>query len=245
MTIAGSLSAIFVNRMLVGYGGDLAVSAYGVINRLMMFALMPGMVIGQGLQPILGFNYGAKRYGRGLKAIKIAIAVATACNLVAFMFLYFTPETFIGIFTTDSELITVAAYAAKRIWLVLYLVGSMMVGSIVFQAMGKAVQSFITAISRPALFLLPLIFILPHFLQIEGVWLAFPVTDILTFLLTLILLIPQILELKRAERRAGSEPAPAISGQVGTIKRRNISTMRNSGNSLISTDNQTPRIFHS
>jgi len=212
MTIAGSLSAIFVNRMLVGYGGDLAVSAFGVINRIMMFALMPGMVFGQGLQPILGFNYGAKRYGRALRAIKIAITVSTAFSIIAFLFLYFSPEIFIRIFTTDNELIALGSYAAKRIWLALYLIGFMMIGSIVFQSIGKAVQSFVTAIARPALFLLPAIFILPHFWQLDGVWLAFPITDGLTFILTLALFIPQIREFKRAERQAGSEQPPPVTG---------------------------------
>jgi len=195
-TLAGSLSVIFVNRMLGAYGGDYAVSAFGIVNRIMMFALMPGIVIGQGLQPILGFNYGAKRYDRALKAIKIAIAAATACCVIVFMVLYFAPEPFISIFTTDSELIALGSYAAKRIFLVLYLIGFMMVGSLVFQSIGKAVQSFITSISRAALFLIPLVFILPHFLQLDGVWLAFPIADALTFLLTLILLIPQIRKFK-------------------------------------------------
>ena len=195
-TLAGSLSVVFVNRMLVVFGGDLAVSAFGIINRIMMFAIMPGIVIGQGLQPILGFNYGAKRYDRVLKAIKIAIAVATACCVIVFIALYFVPELFICIFTTNSALIALSAYAAKRIFLVLYLIGFVMVGSLVFQSIGKAIQSFVTAISRPFLFLIPLIFILPQFLQLDGVWLAFPIADGLTFVLMLALLIPQIREFR-------------------------------------------------
>jgi len=195
-TVSGSISAILVNRTLVAYGGDFAVSAFGIINRIMMFAIMPGIVVGQGLQPILGFNYGAKHYDRALRVIKIAIAASTAWCIIAFMFLYFTPEPLIRIFSTDNELISLSVYAAKRVFLALYLIGSIMVGSLVFQSIGKAVQSFITSISRAALFLIPLVLVLPHFLQLEGVWLAFPITDALTFLLTLALLIPQIRELK-------------------------------------------------
>ena len=196
-TLAGSLSAIFVNRVLVAYGGDFAVSAFGIINRIVMFALMPGMVIGQGLQPVLGFNYGAKRYDRALKAIKIAIVAATVCCVAAFMVLYFAPEPFIRIFTTDNELVALGSYAAKRVFLALYLIGFMMVGSLVFQSIGKAKQSFITAISRAALFLIPLVLTLPHFLQLDGVWLSFPIADALSFLLTLALFIPQVREFKR------------------------------------------------
>jgi putative MATE family efflux protein len=203
--VAASLSAIFVNRMLVAYGGDYAVSAFGIIHRIMMFAIMPGIVIGGGLQPILGFNYGAKHYDRALKVIKLAIAAATACCFVVFMVLYFVPEPFIHIFTTDTELIALGSYAAKRIFLALYLIGFIMVGSLVFQSIGKATQSFVTAISRPLLFLIPLIFILPRFLQLDGVWLAFPIADALTFILTLILLIPQIKELKSAGMSAKTQ----------------------------------------
>ncbi|MFC1933283.1 MATE family efflux transporter [Chloroflexota bacterium] len=207
-TIAGSLSAIFVNRMLVTYGGDLAVSAFGIVHRIMMFSLMPGMVAGQGLQPILGFNYGAKRYDRALKVVKIALAAATAFGVMAFMVLYFAPGPLIGIFTTDNELIALGSYAAKRIFLVMYLLGFMMVGSLIFQSIGKATQSFVTAISRPALFLIPLIFILPHFWQLDGIWLAFPISDALTFLLTLALLIPMLREFKRAASLAEREQLP-------------------------------------
>jgi putative MATE family efflux protein len=204
-TVAGSLSAILVNRTLVTFGGDLAVSAFGILFRIMMFAIMPGIVIGQGLQPILGFNYGARRFDRALKTIKIAVAAATACCAFVFMFLYFIPEPFIRIFTADIELITLGSYAAKRLFLFLYLVGFIMVGSLVFQSIGKATQSFITSIARPLLFLIPLIFILPQFLQLDGVLLAFPIAEALTFLLTLALFIPQIRELRSMELSAKSE----------------------------------------
>ncbi len=205
MTSATSLSIVFVNRMLVTYGGDLAVSAFGIIHRIMMFALMPGVVIGQGLQPVLGFNYGAKRYERAVRALKLAIAVATTCCVIVFVVLHFAPEPVIGIFTADNELITLGAYAARRIFMVIYLIGFIMVGSITFQSIGKAAQSFVMAISRPFLFLIPLILILPRFLQLDGVWLAFPIADALTFILALILLIPQIREFRRKDIFTGGE----------------------------------------
>ena len=195
--LTSSLSAVLVNRTLAAYGGDYAVSAFGIVNRIMMFAIMPAMVFAQGMQPILGFNYGAKRYDRALKVIKLAIIAATSISTLAFLVLYFAPESIIGVFTTDSELIALGSYAAKRVFLALYLIGFMMVGSLVFQSIGKAVQSFITSISRAVLFLIPLVLVLPHFLQLDGVWLAYPITDGLTFLLTLALLIPQIRELRR------------------------------------------------
>ena len=178
----------------------MAVSAYGVINRIMMFAIMPGMVIGQGLQPILGFNYGAKRYDRALRVIKIALVSSTALCTIVFLVLYFSPELFIRIFTSEGSLITMASVAAKRIFLAIFMIGFMMVGSLVFQSIGKATQSFVTAISRSIVFLLPLIFILPNYWQLDGVWYAFPIADGLSVILTMILFIPQVKELRKLDK---------------------------------------------
>jgi putative MATE family efflux protein len=200
-TAAQSLSVVFVNRTLVIFGGDLAISSYGLIQRIMMFALMPGIVIGQGMQPILGFNYGAKRYARALRVIKIAVLAATIYSIIAFFALYFAPELFIRAFTTDSELIVLAVHAARHIFFAAYLIGFIVVGSTVFQAIGKAGQAFVTAIARPALFLLPLVFILPNYWQLNGVWLAFPITDALTSILVLALLIPEIKMFRRSEMK--------------------------------------------
>ncbi len=191
-TAAQSLAVIFVNRTLLTFGGDLAISSYGLIQRIMIFALMPSIVIGQGMQPILGFNYGAKRYGRALRVIKLAIVSATIYSIIAFCALYFAPELFIRVFTADSELIVLTADAARQIFLAVYLIGFIIIGSIVFQAIGKAPQAFVTAVARPALFLLPLVFILPIYWQLDGAWLAFPITDALTTILVLALLIPEI-----------------------------------------------------
>lgn len=198
-TGAQSLSVVFVNRTLVTFGGDLAISSYGLIQRIMMFALMPGIVIGQGMQPILGFNYGARRYDRALKVIKIAVIAATSYSIIAFFALYFAPGLFIRVFTTNSELIALAVHATRRVFFAEYLVGFLIVGSIIFQAIGKAPQAFVAAIARPALFLLPLVFILPNYWQLDGVWLAFPITDALTSILVLFLLIPQIKMFRRME----------------------------------------------
>jgi putative MATE family efflux protein len=197
---ASSLTIVFINRALATFGGDVAISAYGLVNRLMMFAFMPAMVIGMGLQPILGFNYGAKRYDRALKAIRLAIISATAISVAVFLAVYFVPEVFIRVFTTDDAVVDMGGYAARHIFFVKYLIGFIMVGSVVFQAMGKAPQAFVTAIARPVLFLLPLVFILPRYWQLEGIWLAFPITDVLAFILVLVLLIPQIRVFRRQDR---------------------------------------------
>ncbi len=206
MVVAGSIASVFVNRLLVSYGGDIHIAAFGILHRIMMFALMPGMVIGQGLQPILGFNYGARRFDRALKVIRIGVTYASAMSIIAFVALYFFPEPFLRIFTTDTELVDISVYAAKRVFLVMPLIGLMMVGQLIFQAIGKVVRAIVTSLSRSALFLLPTVLIFPRFWGIDGVWLAFPVTDVLTLLLTVGLLIPVLLDFRRKSMSPVPEP---------------------------------------
>jgi len=210
-TAGTSLVTIITNRILISYGGDLAVASFGMAMRIMMFIFMPIISIGQGLQPIIGFAYGAKQFDRLLQAIKLAIVVATMLSIISFLIIYFLPTPIFYIFTNDVSLVSISSHAAKIIFLVAYLIGFQIVVSVVFQALGKAVPTFLTATSRQILFLLPLIFILPHFWQIEGIWLSFPIADGLSFILTLVLLIPQIRILKKAESSGRSEPLKARS----------------------------------
>jgi putative MATE family efflux protein len=197
-TVAGSLSAMVLLKMVVSYGGDYALSAFGIIQRLLMFAIMPGMVIGQGAQPILGFNYGAKRYHLALKAITLAAVASTSMSIVAFLVLYFMPEPLMKIFSNDPELVAIGSYAAKLMFLALPFVGIVMLTTQIFQALGKAVQAFITAIARPIAFLIPLVLLLSHFWQLDGVWLSFPGSDLLTFFLVVALITPIIREFRKA-----------------------------------------------
>jgi len=226
-TLATSLTAVFVNRLLVSYGGDIAISAYGVLNRMMMFFMMPAMVLGQGMQPILGFNYGAKRYDRALKVIKIAMTYSTIISSVIFVIIYFSPGPIISIFSEDAELIALGIHISKRMFLVWCLLGFMMVGSLVFQSIGKAVQSFLTSIARSFMFILPLVLILPHFMGLEGIFLAYPIADTLTFFLTVGLLVPVIKEIRRAERAAGSNPVPIPAKE--SVESEQLAPGKNSG----------------
>lgn len=206
MVLAGTIASIFVNRLLVEYGGDIHLSAFGVLHRIMLFALMPGMVLGQGLQPILGFNYGARRFDRALRAIRLTITVASSVSLLAFFVLYFFPEPIIRVFTNDPGLISVSVYGARRIFLVMPLIGFMMVGTTIFQAIGKVVQAITTSLARSAIFLLPAVLILPRVWGIDGVWWAFPITDVLTLLLVVALLVPQLRDFYRKSKLPTDEP---------------------------------------
>lgn len=196
-TLSASISLVVVNNLLIRYGDETAVSAFGIIIRVMIFALMPGIVIAQGLQPILGYNYGAKRYGLALRAIWLALGSSTAFCTLVFLLAFFNPAPVFRVFTSDPEIISVGVHGARYIFFPIFMIGSIIVASMTFQALGKAVQSFLTSISRTVLFLIPLTLILPLYLDVDGVWLSFPLADILTFVFTMSLFIPQVKELKK------------------------------------------------
>ena len=217
LLIANSLAVVAINLNLGAYGGDTAISAYGIIGRIRMFAIMPGIVIGHGMQPILGYNYGAKRFGRAIKTIKLAIIAATVICAFGFILLFFLPEPFIRIFTTDAEIIDLGVYAAQRVFFFLYLLGFVFVSWTVFQALGKVVKSFVASISRSALFLIPLVYILPRYMGLDGIWLAFPVSDLATYLVTLAFFAVQMRQLRKARRLAKRKADEAYDEKDGII----------------------------
>jgi putative MATE family efflux protein len=206
-TVAMTVSAMFFIRMAVNYGGDIALAAFGIIQRVMLFSSMPGMVLGQAMQPILGFNYGAKRYKLALKVISFTAMATTAFSIGAFLILMIFPEPIARVFTGDSALISESVIAIRHIFSVLPLFSLFNVGQLVFPSIGKVWESFIIAIARPALFLTPLVFILPLFWQMNGVWLAFPGSDTLGFLLVVALLIPLIIKFRQA---SATSTAPQV-----------------------------------
>ena len=208
---AGSLSSMVLISMVVSYGGDYALSAFGIVQRVFIFANMPAMVISQGSQPILGFNYGAKRFGHALKTMNMALIASIILSTIGFLVVYFIPEPIIRIFSDDPELVSVGANAAKRIFLMLPLVGPMMVGTMVFQAIGKPVQAFIAAAARPVAFLVPAALILSHFFNLNGVWLSYPAADLLTFLLVLVIILPVLNTFRKAAAAAKEDKTDHVS----------------------------------
>ncbi len=194
---AMSVVMIFLNRQLLVYGGENAVAALGIMGRLLMLATMPPISLAQGLQPVLGFSYGARNSKRSLASIKLALLYATGYCVVAFGLIMAFPSALAHIFTSDAKLVETAAQAARLMTLCLSLVGFQVVGSVVFQATGKAVPALVTALSRQVLFLLPLIFLLPLWLGLKGLWLAFSGADFLSFLLTLAFFVPEIRAIRR------------------------------------------------
>lgn len=188
MNVAASLVALFINQQLGRYGGDLAIGAYGIVNRLAMFFVMICMGFNQGLQPIAGYNYGARQYGR-VKEIFILTAkwevlVTTLCFLMA----EFIPRTAVSLFTSDPELIDMAARGLRIMNIGFALVGFGMVTGNFFQCLGMVRKSIFLSLSRQLLFLLPLVYTLPLWLQETGVWVSFPISDALNVIISAVMI---------------------------------------------------------
>ncbi len=194
---ASSLASMFLFKMAATYGGDYALGAFGIAQRILMFITMPAMVISQGVQPILGFNYGAKRFRLVIRCMKLALTCAFIFSTAGFLIVYFTPGPFIRIFTKETELIRMSIATNKHMFLALPIIGPLFIGTMIFQAIGKAKQAFITAFSRPVIFLIPSALLWTHLFKLKGVWLAFPSADVLSFILVGILMMPILSEFRK------------------------------------------------
>lgn len=178
---SNSFMMIFVNHALGANGGDVSIAAFGIINRLFMFIFLPMLGISFGLQPIVGYNYGAKQFSRVVESVKLSLKVSTLFAVLGFLVLFFFPEYILPIFSPDAELIAVGKDAMRIIVLGIPFIGFQVVGTTVFQALGKARPAFLLSLVRQILFLLPLILVLPRFYGLNGVWASFPISDILSF----------------------------------------------------------------
>jgi len=186
--VARSIMAIVINNSLGFYGGDVAIAAYGVINRIFMIVMMPMFGLVQGLQPILGYNYGAKNYRRSKDATKLSIKVATFMSTIGFLLLLIFAKWLAKAFSSDTELIELSAYATRILVLLLPFVGFQAISGGYFQAIGKAGSAFFLSILRQVLCLLPFVLILPLFYDLNGIFFAFPAADVIAILITAIMM---------------------------------------------------------
>jgi putative MATE family efflux protein len=200
MQLAASVVNLLFNRGLAQYGGDAAIGAFGIIGTITMFILMPIFGINQGAQPIIGYNYGALKYGRVKRALKLALAAATMIVVVGFVLLEMFPRQVLGAFTSDQELIDIGINGMRIFLLALPIVGFQVVGANYFQAIGKAFKSLILSMMRQVIALIPMLIILPHFFGLKGVWMASPISDLVAFLITSAFLLPEINLLSRHEQ---------------------------------------------
>ncbi len=183
--VAGSIVFIVMNRSLGYYGNDLSIAAYGIVQRFLRFLVLPTIGIAQGLQPIAGFNYGAKQYDKVKRVSKLAILWASCLTSIAFLVAELLPRQMMMIFTDSPELIDVGANAMRLMMMMVPIVGFQIMATSLFQALGKATPALITSMSREIIFLIPAILILPRFFGLNGIWFSTPLSDLLAVLLTL------------------------------------------------------------
>ena len=197
MNSAACLVTLFINQQLKSYSGDLAIGAYGIVNRISFLFIMINMGLNQGMQPIAGYNYGARKYSRVKEVYGKTVKYATVVALIGFIVSIAFPHAAVSIFTSDRELIELAAKGLVLINLMLPLVGFQMVTSNLFQCLGMINKSIILSMSRQLLFLLPLLYVMPLMLDSKGIWLSFPISDFLASLVTFIMLMGLLKKLRK------------------------------------------------
>lgn len=174
-----SVTYLLMNNILFNLGGETSVTAYAIVGRMLMFALFPVYGITQGFLPIAGFNYGAAQYTRVKQTIFTAIKYATLLAAIVFIFLMSFPEAITSLFTKDTTVLKETPTAMRWVFAATPIIAVQMIGAAYFQAIGKATPALLLTLLRQGLFFIPLIFILPNFYGELGVWIAFPVSDVL------------------------------------------------------------------
>lgn len=189
MNACACIIVIIINTALVRHGGDLAVGAYGIANRIGFLFFMIVMGINQGMQPIAGYNYGARQWDRMLHVLKLSMIFATLVMTIGWLVGELQPYPCARLFTRDEELIAIAARGIRINMLVFPMIGSQAVITNFFQSIGKAKISIFLSLSRQMIFLLPLLIILPPIMGVDGVWAALPASDTVAFIVTWIIMI--------------------------------------------------------
>ena len=188
MNLASCIVVLFINQQLVKWGGDLALGAYGIVNRITFLFIMVVMGFNQGMQPIAGYNFGARQYGRVREVYVKTAFWATIVTTAGFIVSEFLPDAAVSIFTNDPILEEKAARGLRMMNPVFPIVGFQMVTTNLFQCLGMVKKSIFLSLSRQLLFLLPCIYILPPILESEaGVWYSFPISDTVSAIITAIL----------------------------------------------------------
>ena len=190
-----SVLGILLNNILITYGDALDVASYGIISRMLMFALFPVIGVTQGFMPIAGYNFGAKKYGRVRETINTSIKYAGALALLIFIIIMSFPDFFVSIFISDkggnaqtiaenAQLLSRTPNALRWVFAATPIIVVQLIGSAYFQAIGKATPALLLSLTKQGFFLIPLILILPPLLGVWGVWIAFPIADVLSTIVT-------------------------------------------------------------
>lgn len=212
MQIAASVLNAILNNQLRVFGGDLAISVMGIIYAVLLFIAMPVFGINQGAQPIIGYNYGARRFSRVKKALLTAILAATGITSTGFLVVMLFPSQVIWLFSReDATLVRLGTHAIRICLMMLPIVGFQIVSSSYFQAVGKPKHAMLLGLSRQVLLLIPAVLILPHLFGLDGVWVAIPTADLGSSVLTGIWLVLELRHLRQRQAEAvEEEPQPAV-----------------------------------
>ncbi len=191
MNTAGSIIIIIINQNLIKHGGDLAVGAFGVINRVAALFAMIVFGLTQGMQPIAGYNFGAKQFDRVNTVMKLTVLLATAVMTVGFLISEIFPHAVASAFTTDEDLINIVVPGLRIVMIFFPIIGFQMVASTFFQSIGMAGKAIFMSLTRQVLFLLPCLLILPSIFGVKGVWYSMPAADLLASIIAAYLLVSQ------------------------------------------------------
>ena len=189
MNATACLVSIFVNQRLLEYGGDLAVGAFGIANRVAFIFIMINFGVNQGMQPIAGYNYGAQNYDRLMRVLKLAMIAGTCVTTSGFIVAEFMPHLCVRLFTNDKVLTDLAVNGIRIMMAAMPIVGYQMIVTNFFQSIGKAKISIFLSLSRQLLFLVPLIGVMPLFFGVNGVWVAMPISDSFSAIFALVMMV--------------------------------------------------------
>ena len=185
MNVCACFVVIIINNSLVDHGGDMAVGAYGIINRIAFIFVMITIGVNQGMQPIAGYNYGAMKFDRMMRVLKYAVICGTCVTTVGFIVGQFFPEQCVRLFTSDETLISLSVHAMRLTTVSFPIIGFQMVVANFFQSIGKAKVSVFLSLSRQLVFLIPMLLVLPTLYGVDGVWYSMPVADTISAALTM------------------------------------------------------------
>jgi len=197
MNAAACLVTLFVNQQLLRYGGDLGIGAYGIVNRISFLFVMIVMGLNQGMQPIAGYNFGARQYRRVKDVFILTAKCATVVLCTGFLISELFPETVVSIFTYDAELKALATRGIRLMNVAFPIIGFQMVATNLFQCLGMVNKSIFLSLTRQLLFLIPALYLLPLWLDVKGVWLSYPTADLLSTFTTAFFMFSLIRKLNR------------------------------------------------
>ena len=191
MNLCACLIVILINRGLKEHGGDMAIGAYGIVNRISFLFVMIIMGFNQGMQPIAGYNYGARLFPRVKEVTGLTMRWATGVATTGFLLCELVPAWIIRMFTTDAELIDISMYGLRVVFAVFPVVGFQMVASNFFLSIGMSKQAIFLSLTHQLIFLIPCLIVLPMWLGALGVWISMPISDLVAAIVTAVLLVRQ------------------------------------------------------